>query len=241
MGRIMKHFIKLGVLGLAMSMTACTYNNQEELLTVKGNTKNIALVLGDTRTSYIYNMKKPQDVFLYAPIGYQIVIGDERHEYYKKHINPQEMINLKFTIVKEGEDIKNAKEIEKFVFTFKEDYKPSNQVYMYKRSGKSNYKAGDINYFRAAENQKEILVELHEYNNEIVHIFDYSGVKTDIRFKLIAPKYHSFVFNGKVKKEYSFTMPKDSEKAFSMTLKPDWAKEEQTYQRQYHFSLKNKR
>jgi len=236
----MKHFIKLGVLGLAMSMTACTYNKQEELLTVKGNTKNIALVLGDTRTSYIYNMKKPQDVILYAPIGYQIVIGDERHEYYKKHINPQEMINLKFTIVKEGEDIKEAKEIEKTVLTFKEEAYPKNQSAIILKSGKSSYHVGDENYFKINPEQKTILIEAHEYNVKTRHDFYYSGVTNDMVFKLIAPKYHSFVFNGKLVKEYKFKAKKDKTTAFTMTLKPDWSDNKDMYQREYHITLKNK-
>lgn len=242
MEKIMKHFIKLGVLGLALSMTitACTYNKEDEKLTVKPEQKTIALVLGDSHISYIYNVKQPQDVFLYAPSGYKILIGNEQHDKYKKHIKPQEMINMKFKVIKDGDDIKNAKEIDKLVFTFKENAKPINQRDIMEKSGKSTYRKGDANYFKVTPNQKDILIESHEYNKGKRHDFYYSGVKNDMKFKLIAPKYHSFIFNGKPVKEYNFTAKKDKITAFSMTLKPDWSDNTELYQREYYINLKNK-
>lgn len=238
----MKHFIKLGVLGLALSMsiTACTYQNPDEVLTVKDNQKTIGLVLGDTHISYIYNVKQSQDVFFYAPKGYKLVLGNEQIDTYKKHIEPQEMINLKFKLLKEGDEIKNAKFIDKLVLTYKDEPYPINQTPIIIRSGKSSYHVGDNNYFHIKPNQKDILIDLHEYNVKTRHDFYYSGVKNDMKFKLIAPKYHSFIFNGKPVKEYNFTAKKDKETAFSMTLKPDWSDNKENYQREYHITLKNK-
>lgn len=65
----MKNFIKMGVLGLALSfsITACKYEKPEDFLRVNDNQTSVGLVLGDSHISYIYNMKKPQDIFIYAP------------------------------------------------------------------------------------------------------------------------------------------------------------------------------
>lgn len=234
----MKNFIKLGVLGLALSLslTACKYEHREEILRTTADQKTIGLVLGDSHISYIYNVKNKQDVFLYAPTGYKILLGQEKQEYYKQSIQPQEMINLKFKILKDGEDFKNAQEIDKMVFTFKEELKPEYQRSIYRKIGKSNYRDGDENFFKVSPNQQDTLVELHEYNKDRVHKFYYSGVKNDMKFKLIAPKYHAFIFEGKPVKEYSFNLAKDKETAFSMTLKADWS--EKPYSREYHFKMK---
>lgn len=237
----MKKFIKLGVLGLALSLglTACKYEKQEELLRANDNQETIGLVLGDSHISYIYNVKNPQDVYLYAPTGFKVLLGNEKQEYYKKHIEPQEMINLKFKILKDGEDIKNAEEVDKLIFTFKEDYNPANKQSIYKKSGKSTYRAGDRSFFKVSPNQKDILIELHEYNKGSLHEFYYKGVENDMRFKLIAPKYHSFIFSGKAVKEYSFNIKKDTEVAFTMQLKADWTDPKETYGREYRFKMKN--
>lgn len=231
----MKKFIKLGVLGLALSLslTACKYEKQEELLRANDNQATIGLVLGDSHISYIYNVKKPQDVYLYAPTGFKVLLGNEKQEYYKKHIEPQEMINLKFKILKDGEDIKNAEEVDKLIFTFKEDYNPENKQSIYRKSGKSTNRVGDKSFFKASPTQKDILIELHEYNQGWLHEFYYKGVENNIKFKLIAPKYHSFIFSSKAVKEYSFNMKKDSEVEFTMQLKADWADSKETYVRQY--------
>lgn len=236
----MKQFIKLGVLGLALSMaiTACTYENPDEALTVTPNQKTVGLVLGDTHISYIYNVKQPQDIYLYAPTGYKILLGQEQADSYQKHIEPQEMLNLKFKLLKIGDDIKNAKTVDKLVMTFKNEPYPENQKPIILRNGKNSYNVGDSNYFYLKQNQKEVLIDLHEYNIRTRHDFYYSGVKNDMKFKLIAPKYHSFIFNGKPVKEYNFVAKKDIETAFSMTLKPDWADNTETYQREYHIKMK---
>lgn len=236
----MKHFIKLGVLGLALSMslTACKYENPNELLTVKDNQTTIGLVLGDTHISTIYNVKNPQDVYLYAPNGYKVLLGNEKQEYFKQHINPQEVINLKFKLLKDGDDIKNYQEVDKLVITYKEAFRPKYQEDIYQKSGKSTYRVGDDNYFKVSPTQKDVLIELHEYNKNDIHEFNYTGVKNDIRFKLIAPKYHSFIFNGKPYKEYEFNMKKDTNTAFTMKLKADWTDKDDTYRREYRFKLK---
>lgn len=234
----MKQFIKMGVLGLALSLslTACKYEHQEEILRTNSDQKTIGLVLGDSHISYIYNVKNKQDVFLYAPTGYKVVLGNEKKDYYKQTIEPQEMINLKFKILKDGEDIKKAQEVDKLIFTFKEELKPQYQHSIYRKSGKSTYRAGDENFFKVSNTQKDVFVELHEYNKDRVHKFYYSGVKNDMKFKLIAPKYHAFIFDGKPVKEYNFNLAKDKDTAFSMTLKADWSQE--TYSREYHFKMK---
>lgn len=234
----MKHFIKMGVLGfaLSLSLTACEYQKYDEILKLSDNQRNIALVLGDSHVSYIYNVKTPQDVYLYAPTGFKVLIGNEKQEYYKKHINPQETINLKFKILKDGEDVKNAEEVDKIVVTFKENFKPSYQREVISE-GKYKYVEGDTNYFRMSDKQKDTQIELNEYNKHEIHKFYYYSVKNDIRIKLIAPKYQSFIFNGKPIKEYSFDMSKESKKEFSMFLKPDYSDE--TYRRQYYFKTKN--
>lgn len=237
----MKYFIKLGILGLgfALTLTACKYQNEEDFLRVNEKQNTIGLVLGDSHISYIYNVKKPQDIYLYAPSGYKILIGNEKKEYYKKHINPQETMNVKFKILKEGEEISRAEEINKLVITFKEELNPSYQQAIM-HTGKSTYREGDKNYFKIVNaKQKDVLIELHEYNRNEKHNFYYSGVKNDIRLKLMAPKYHAFIFDGKPVKEYTFKMKKDSEVAFSMRLKADWANKDDTYSRQYRIKLSN--
>lgn len=236
----MKHFIKLGVLGLTLSMglSACTYQNPDEILKVNDKQKTIGLVLGDTHRSTIYNVKTPQDVYLYAPAGYKILLGKEKQEYFKQHINPQESINLRFKILKDGDDIKNYQEVDKLVMTYKEDVHPKYQQDILHEGGKSHYREGDTNYFKVAPTQKDIVIELHEYNQDEIHAFNYSGVQNDLRIKLIAPKYNSFVFNGRTVKEYEFNMKKDTNTAFTMKLKADWTDKNDTYSREYRFKLK---
>ena len=236
----MKNFIKLGIMGLALSLglSACKYQNSDEILKVNDNQKTIGLVLGDTHKSEIFNVKNPQEIYLYAPAGYKILIGKEKQEYYKQHINPQETINLKFNLVKDGDESNKIEELEKLVLTYKEEFHPKYQLPLIKKSGKSHQVVGDINYFKIAPNQKDILIELHEYNKHSIHSFNYEGVKKDIRFKLIAPKYHSFVFNEKTYKEYEFNMSANTEKAFTMKLKADWSAKEDIYFREYRFKLK---
>ena len=233
-----KKFIKIGYisLGLMMSLnlSGCQYNNQNEILQTASNQTSIALVLGDTHRSTIYNVKKEQDVYLYAPSGYKILLNGKEEEFYKKHIKPQEIINLKFTI--KNTETQKTEEIEKLVITYKEPLKPSYQRDIMEKSGKSTYDVGDTNYFSLAKNQKETVIELHEFNKGEKHEFIYSNGSNSLKIKLLAPKYHSFVFNGKSYKEYNTNVNKNAETKFSMALKPDWS--EETYQRQYKFKLK---
>lgn len=132
----------------------------------------------------------------------------------------------------------NYKEVEKIINTYKEEYKPSYQTDIQKRRGKFSSRDGDQNFFTVNSTQKSIFVDLHEYNKDTIHEFIYSGVKNDMRFKLIAPKYHSFIFNGKAVKEYEFDMDKNSEKKLDMNLQPDSSGKDSQYTREYHFKLK---
>lgn len=233
-----KNFIKIGYMSLSLvlltKLTGCTYVSMEEELVVRDQQKSIALVLGDTYQSTIYNVKNPQEVYLYAPSGYKILLGNEKKDYYKEKINPQEKINLKFKILKDGADIKEYKEVEKLVLTYKSEINPKNRKNL-KTNDKYKHDIGEEIYFKLAPSQKEILIELHEYNKRKVHKFNYTNVKNDVRIRLIAPKYYSFVFNGKEVKQYEFNAKKDMTTQFDMTIKPDW--DEVTYRRQYSFKM----
>lgn len=233
-----KQFIKIGYISLglmmSLSLSGCKYNNQDEILQTSDNQTSVVLVLGDTHTSTIYNVKKEQDVYLHAPSGYKILLNGKEEDFYKKHINPQEIINLKFTI--KNTETNKTEEVEKLVITYKEPHRPKYQVDIMEKSGKSNYDVGDINYFSLGKNQKETIIELHEFNKGKKHEFIYVNGQNNLKIKLLAPKYHSFVFNGKSYKEYNTNVNKSTDTSFSMTLKPDWS--EETYQRQYKFKLK---
>lgn len=236
----MKNFIKLGVLGLALSMnvSAHAYDKYSEQFNIDNGQTNIALSLGDTQVSYVYNVKTAQEVQLFAPKGFMILVGNERMRSYTKHIEPQETLNMNFNLVKPGDGIEDAKVVNKIVKTYKEELKPKYQQDIIEKSGKTSYREGDSNYFNLVENQKSVLVEMHEYNKGTTHEFNYSGVSNDIRFKLIAPKYHSFIFNGKPVKEYSFNAEKNKVTAMKMKLRADLSNDNEDYERVYRFSLK---
>lgn len=236
----MKNFIKLGVLGLALSISlnASAYAESEESFNIDANQTNIALSLGNTQVSNVYNVKQAQDVQLFAPKGYMILVGNERLNSYTRHIEPQETLNISFNLVKPGDGIREAKVVNKIIKTFKEELKPKYQKNIMERYGKQSYRQGDSNYFQLKENQNNVLVELHEYNKGTKHDFSYTGVKDDIRFKLIAPKYHSFIFNDKPVKEYSFKAEKDKVTAFKLKIRADLSDNTKSYDRVYRFNLK---
>ena len=226
-------FAALGMVTLAVSLTACqTYDNQEVNYELANNQNGVSLTLGDSYLAYLYNVKEPINVELKAPKDYKIIINNKEYPNYLVHLNPQESINISFKIKKDGKD--KSELIEAHVITFKDVFKPINRAVLEERSGKSTNFVGEKVYFSLNTNPHEVLVDLHEYNKRKKHYFYYTNGTKDVLVKMIAPKYTSFVFENGIKtKDYTFTLKKGDEYHFSMNLSND--NNNYTYSRTYRF------
>lgn len=66
----MKNFIKLGVIGLAMSISLNAFSfDIDEDFQITNNQTKVVFLLGETKVSNIYNVKKTQDIAIHAPQG----------------------------------------------------------------------------------------------------------------------------------------------------------------------------
>jgi hypothetical protein len=229
-------FVALGLVALAVAVAANrTYDNREMFYELTQNQKSIVLPLGESFQTFIYNVKEPIDVVFKAPEDSKIVIGGKEYSNYKMRIQPQEPIAKGFHIRENGKE--KTEIIESHVSTYKEVFKPINRRVLTEGSGKHEKKVGQKIYYTLNDNNKEILVDLHEHNREEKHYFYYLNGTKDVLIRMIAPKYNSFVFeNGKKTKEYTFKLKKGDDYLFAMKLSQDNV--EHTYNRTYRFNRK---
>jgi hypothetical protein len=229
-------FASLGLMAVAVALNGCTpYHDYEKGYELTNGQNSVSLTLGDALSTSLYNVKEPIDVVFKAEDGYKIIVDNKEYSTYKVHINPQESINLKFNVYKDGS--KKPVEIETHVNTFKDSFKPINKADLVELSGKTNQVVGEKVFYTLKQNQKETLVDLHEHNKKKKHYFYYLNANYDVRVKMIAPKYTSFVFNnGTSTREYTFIMHPGQDLNFAMDLKQDNI--EETYTRNYRFIQK---
>ncbi len=230
-------FANLGIIALATALNGCSaYKYPYEInYELADNQKNASIELAESFRTFVYNVKEPIDIVLKAPEDHKIIIKDKEYASYKIKVNPQESINKGFYIKENGE--KKPVYVETHIETFKEKFNPSNRTPIKKLSGKVNKIVGDNVFYSLNNNPKEVIVDLHEHNKRENHYFYYINGSQDVKVRMIAPKYTSFVFeNGIKQKEYTFTLSKGDEYHFSMNLSQDNV--DNTYSRTYKFNRK---
>lgn len=224
------------LIALAVMLVGCHgYENNELTYQLAKDQASVALILGDSYETNLYNVSQPITVQFKAPKDHTMIIGDKFYDSYQIKINPQQAINLSFKV----KEIKNDKNepyyVETHVTTYKQIVHPSNRLPLKEQSGKYTNTVGEKIYYSLQNNPKTIVVETHEYNINLKHNFYYIGGSKPTIIKIMAPPETVFMFdNGTKNKQYNITLSPHQESYLYMNLYNE--KNGAKYDRYYKFT-----
>jgi D-hexose-6-phosphate mutarotase len=234
-------FAALGMVALSIALSGCHgYQVGEKQYEITSAQKEVVVNLTEAYDNTIYNVKSPIDVVFKAPEKYNLIVDGKLQKDYKVHINPQESINMNLYIQKNGE--KKPELVEARVDTYKDIPNPENRSNRTRTFGKMTRTVGENVDLAINKDQKNLDLELHEYNKKEDHYFYLVGGSKELVVKMIAPKYTSFVFeNGNKAKEHIVKIKEKDDIYLSMKLIRDKSLKDQpnndTYFRNYNIKF----
>lgn len=222
-----KKFATIGLVALAVSLQACTVYTPRSLdMEVSTQQDEIVFVVGQTRELNAYNIVKPINVIFKAMENHSLNIQGKDVKDYTIKINPQDEINLKFDMKKDGSD--DLVSFDTHIKTYKEPqmhHQRTNIVeknFVKTKYGNSFEVVGHNYTYNVDSNTKEMTFDMNEHNELNKQNIYLVNAKQEMQIKLISPKYTSFVFeNGQISKVCVFTLKAGGNTQMLMKLRSD--------------------